>query len=274
MYYRRSPMKIDPSKYYRMPLIIGPIFDLQDRPKWIYPQVEVLAYQYLTDPDALGALLPECYLPAKEALVTVFFSQNNGLEFMAGGGYRLAAFEVAARFDGEEDHVEGDLILVELENQTWPILGGREDLGVPKLFADISPIRRLPDGSLKCEASMWGHLLFNLEIPPMKSQSGAVRLVANRRINSRPFLGYKYIPSLDGPPDAEYPTISYNDTKIDKLWLGKSASIEFGKAGIEDIAHARHLLDALSTLIVSEPVQALYFRGSSVLRYDLSRRLC
>jgi acetoacetate decarboxylase len=266
-------MKPDPSKHYRMPLIMGPMFDLQDKPKWAYPQVEVLAFQYLTTQAALEALIPDCYRPAKEALVTVLFSQNNGLEFLAGGGYRLAAFQVAVTYDGEQDNIEGDLILVMLENQTWPILGGREDLGVPKLYADITPIRQMSDGTLKSDASLWGHMLFSLEIPPMKSQIGAVRVVANRRINSRPWLGYKYIPSLDGPPDAEYPTISYNNTKIEKLWLGRSAQIKFGSAGVEDIAHARSLLDALATLSIVKPVQALHFRGSSVLRYDLSRRL-
>ena len=266
-------MKPDSSKHYRMPLIMGPMFDLDDRPNWAYPHVEILAFQFLTDQAAIEALVPECFSPAKEPIVTVLISQNNGLEFMAGGGYRLAAFQVAARFDGEKDHTEGDLILVMLENKTWPILGGREDLGVPKLFADISPIRRLPDGSLKGEASLWGHLLFSLEIPPLKAQIGPVRAIANRRINSRPWLGYKYIPSLDGPPDADYPTISYNDTKIEKLWLGKSAKLRFGSAGAEDIAHARKLLDALKTLTIIKPLQALYFKGSSVLRYDLSKRL-
>jgi acetoacetate decarboxylase len=256
-----------------MPLIMGPMFDLDNKPKWAYPQVDVLAFQYMTDKSVIETLVPDCFHPAKEPIVTVLFSQNNGLEFMAGGGYRLAAFQVAVQFNGDKDHTEGDLILVMFENQTWPILGGREDLGVPKLYADISPIRNLSDGSLKCEASLWGHLLFSLELPPLKAQIAPVRSIANRRINSRPWLGYKYIPSLDGPPDADYPTISYNDTKIKKLWLGKSAKLQFGSAGVEDIAHARQLLNALTTLSISKPVQAIYFKGSSVLRYDLSRRL-
>jgi hypothetical protein len=141
------------------------------------------------------------------------------------------------------------------------------------LFADISPVRRLPDGHLRCEASLWGHLLFGLEAPPMRAQSGVVRAVASRRINSRPWLAYKYIPSLDGPPDAEYPTITVNDTKLEKLWRGKSANLWFGGAGVDDLGHARPLLDALATLTAVRPVQTVYFRGSSVLRYDLSRRL-
>jgi acetoacetate decarboxylase len=266
-------MNLDPSKYYRMPLIMGPQFDRGKGARFVYPQVEVLAFQYRTSIEAIEALLPQSYRPAKEPLVTILFSENNGLNFMAGAGYRLAAFQVAARFDGEQDHVEGDLILVMFENQTWPILGGREDLGVPKLFADISPIKQLPDGHRRCEASLWGHLLFGLDLPPMKAQTGVVRGVAARRINSRPWLAYKYIPSLDGPPDADYPTMTQNDTKLEQLWLGKSGSVRFGNAGLEDVGHVKPLLDALASLSMAEPVQALYFQGSSVLRYDRSRRL-
>jgi hypothetical protein len=235
--------------------------------------VEVLAIQYLTKPEALAALLPKWYQPGKEPLVTVVLAHNNGLDFMAGGGYRLAAFQVAARFDGEQDHVEGDYILVMFENQTWPILGGREDLGVPKLYADISPMKQYADGRTRCEASLWGHRLFSLELPKMRAQPWIVWAMATRRINGRPWLGHKYIPSLDGPPDADYPTITWNDNKVDRLWLGKAGELGFGTAGVEDIGPVRTLLDALATLTIEEPVQALHFRGSSVLRYDRSRRL-
>jgi acetoacetate decarboxylase len=265
-------MKLDPSKYYRMPLIMGAQFD-RKAVKFAYPQVEVLGYQYLTDPEALSALLPDCYRPSKEPLVTVLFSQNNGLSFMAGGGYRLAAVQVEARFDGEQDHVFGDYILVMFESQTWPIIGGREDLGIPKLYADIPPIKLLPDGHLRCEASYWGHLLFGLDVPPLKKQIGVVKVVASRQINARPWLAYKYIPSLDGPPDASYPTFTRNDTRLDKLWMGKKASLRFGTGRYEDIGIVKTLLDALATLTILRPVQVVHFTGSAVLRYDLSRRL-
>jgi acetoacetate decarboxylase len=265
-------MKIEESKYYRMPLIMGPLFDRKD-PKFDYPAVEVVAYQYLTDPDAAQELLPECYRVANLPVVTVVFSHNNGLAFMAGAGYSLAAFQVAARFDGETDHIEGDYVLVMFENQTWPIIGGREDLGVPKLFADISPIKHLRDGQIRCDASIWGHLLFSLEVPRMSLQTLPVRAIAARRMNSRPWLGYKYIPSIEGPADADYPTISKNDTKLEKLWLAKTANIRFGKPSKDDVGQINVLINALGKLRVMKPIQAVHFKGSSVLRYDLSRRL-
>jgi acetoacetate decarboxylase len=266
-------VKPDADKHYRTPFMMGPLFDRAAPPKLAYPQVEVLAFQFLTEPQAIESVLPEPYRPAEEPLVTVIFSDNNGLDFMAGGGYRLAAFQLAARFDGDRDHVEGDYILVMFENQTWPIIGGREDLGVPKLFADITAMKLLPDGTTRCEASLWGHLLFSLDVPEMRKQSFIARAVATRQINSRPWLAYKYVPSVDGPPDADYPTVSQNDTKIETLWLGKTASLRFGDAGRDDVALMRPLLDALATLTVVEPLRALRLEGSSVLRYDLSHRL-
>ena len=144
---------------------------------------------------------------------------------------------------------------------------------MPKLYADISPIKTLPDGRLRCEASLWGHLLFVLELPSPKKQNRIVRIVANKIINSRPWLAYKYIPSLDGYPDVEYPTISQNDTSIEDLWFAKSGKVIFGNADVNDIGHVKFLMDALKTLPIKEVKQALHLRGSAILRYDLSRRL-
>ncbi len=265
-------MKLDPSKYYRMPLAMGPVFDRKQL-KLAYPHVEALAFQYLTDSEALADLLPDCYRPGREPLVTVIFSNNNGLSFMAGGGYRLATVQLSAHFDGKHDHLEGDYIVVMFEDQTMPIIGGREDLGVPKLFADISDIKILPDGHLRCEVSLAGHMLFGLDVPPLKGQIGVLRGIAARQINARPWLGYKYIPSLEGPPDVEYPTVTYNNSRLEKLWIGKKASLRFGTARQEDIGVVKNLLDALATLTIIRPIQVVHFTGSAVLRLDLSRRL-
>ncbi|HKJ26023.1 MAG TPA: acetoacetate decarboxylase family protein [Anaerolineales bacterium] len=265
-------MDMNPNNYYKMPLIMGPMWEGAP-PNFKYEETEIVALQYLTDSEAISALLPDCYSVGKEPQVTVVFGYNNGLDFMAGGGYNLAAVQVSARFDGEKDHIEGDFNLVMFEDKTWPIIGGREDLGVPKLFANISPIKIYPNGRLRCEASYFGHLLYSLELSPPKKQNAIVRLAANKIINSRPWLAYKYIPSLDGPPDADYPTITYNDTKINTLWTAKSGQLKFGNAEREDISYYKPLVDALKTLEIMEIKQALHFQGSAVLRYDRSRRL-
>ena len=67
--------------------------------------------------------------------------------------------------------------------------------------------------------------------------------------------------------------ITKNDTKIKELWMGNSGSVYFGDPGEEDVVQIKQLLDALKTLPVNRVEQALRFRGSAVLRFDLSHRL-
>lgn len=255
-----------------MPLIMGPLWKGKN-PQLDYQKIEVIALQYLTDPDSIRSLLPAKYEPDDEPMVTVFFGYYSELEFMAGGGYNVAVIQVAAKFSGNKDHIRGDYILVMFESQTWPIIAGREDLGIPKLFSDISSVKAGPDKTLRCESSYWGHFLFRLELKNLKKQNSIVRIAANKIINSRPWLGYKYIPSLDGPPDADYPTISFNEVKIDEIYITKSGSLTFGNAEENDIGHLYALVENLKTLPVKQVKQGLKFRGSAVLRYDKSRRL-
>jgi len=256
-----------------MPLIMGPLYDSDDLPGLNYPLIENIAIQFETEPEAARQIIPTCYTVDNKPIITVIFGYFNGLDFLAGNGYNIAAVQVSAKFDGERDHVSGDYIPIMFENQTMPILGGREFLGVPKLYANIPPAKVLPDGTIRCEASLWGHLLFGLEIPPLKKQNRVVRSVASSRINSRPWLGYKHLPALDGPPDADYPTLTKNEVKIETLWMGKIARLYFGTASEGDIAHTAHVIDALRPLTLKKIEQVLHFQGSAVLRLDETRRL-
>ena len=87
-------------------------------------------------------------------------------------------------------------------------------------------------------------------------------------------MGYKYIPSLDGPPDADYPTVYWNDYKFAELWLGKKGELFLSSLGEKDIGMSAKILDALKTLPVLEVTQTVHGRGSMVLRWDKYKRLC
>jgi acetoacetate decarboxylase len=254
-----------------MPLLAGPLFSKQEQ--LAYPDCEGVVVQYETEREAIAALLPDCYEPGEAPIVTILFNYCHGLTFMAGGGYNLATVQVRARFDGLEDHVEGDYVLIMFENETMPIIGGREHLGVPKIHADIPPIKSYPDGRVRCEASMWGHLLFGVELPDLRKQNRVIRLAAGRQFSESTWLAYKYIERLDGPPDADYPTITYNDNTLDELWLGKSATVYFGYMTEDDVTWTARVIEALKTLSIGRIVNTSRFRGSSVLRYDKSRQL-
>ena len=267
-------MKIDRTKLNFMPLIRGPLWDQKSPAKHVYSSIESLILVYETDPEAIPPLLPEPFKPGKLPTVNVLFYDNNGVDFMAGDGYRFAAISVAAQFDGEDGHFEGNYVLVMPENRTLPIIAGREWLGMPKFFTDISSIRIIEDGHLRCEASMWGHLLFGIDIaPPLKRQNALVRKAASAQSTKTPTFGYKYIASLNGPPDADYPTIMWTDNQIEHLWLGKGGEFYFGNPIEQDIGYFAPLIDALKSLPVRKVKQTVHSRGSMVMRNDKNGRI-
>lgn len=267
-------MQIDRTKINLMPLIRGPFWDLNDLPRNVYTSVETIMLQYETDPDAIPPLLPEPFKPGKSPIVNVLFSDNNGVDFMAGGGYRFALISVEAQFDGEQGHLEGNYVLVMPENRTLPIITGREWLGMPKFFTDISPIRVLEDGHLRCEASLWGHLLFGIDLsPPLKKQNALIRKAASSQMTKTPAFGYKYIACLNGPPDADYPTIMWSDHNIDSLQLGSSGELYFGNPTEQDIGDFKPLLETLKSLPIRKVKQTAHSLGSMVLRNDKNGRI-
>jgi acetoacetate decarboxylase len=206
--------------------------------------------------------------------VSVAFVDARSVDFLAGNGYRMAVVTVSARYDGNRDHLDGGYVLVMFENDTTAIITGREHLGIPKIHADISPIRTVDDKHLRCETSLWGHLLFGVEVAtPLKNQNAVIRKAAGHRASNSAFLGYKYIPALDGPPDVEYPTVMWADYEFDELSMGSAGELYFGELNRQDISYFCALVDALKSLPVRSVIMTSRSRGSQVLRYDKCRRL-
>jgi acetoacetate decarboxylase len=267
-------MQIDRTKINLMPLIRGPLWDQSELPKNNYASVESLMLQFETDPDAIPPLLPEPFKPGETPLVTVMFTDNNGVDFMAGGGYRFALISVAAQFDGQDGHFEGNYVLCMPEDKTLPIITGREWLGMPKFFANISSIRRVDAERLRCEVSLWGHLLFGIEVGlPLKSQNALIRKAASSQASRTPAFGYKYIAALNGPPDADYPTIMWSDNLLKELQLGQTGEFYVGDPLDKDIGAFKPMVDSLKSLPVREVKQTAYSRGSMVLRNDKNGRI-
>jgi acetoacetate decarboxylase len=267
-------MEIDRTKINLMPLIRGPMWDQKQLPGLDYTSVETLMLVYETDPEAIHALLPAPFKPGKSATVTVIFADNNGVDFMAGGGYRFAAVSVAAQYDGKSGHMEGNYVLIMPENNGLPIITGRDWLGMPKFFTDISSIRVMKNGHLRCEVSLYGHMLFGVDVaPPLKKQNAIICKIASNQSSKSPSFGYKYIASLHGQPDADYPTIMWTDSNIDALWLGKSGEVYFGNSSEQDIGDLQPIFEAIKSLPVRSISQVSHTSGSMVLRLDKCGRL-
>lgn len=114
---------------------------------------------------------------------------------MAGGAYNLVQVSVLARFNGKRDQLKGQFILVVWENKTWLILGGREETGIPKIYADIEDLHIIQP-NYYTSASYEGNTFLRLELlgaKPVDRQTLAQIQVSAATINA---LGWRYIPRV------------------------------------------------------------------------------
>ena len=118
---------------------------------WYY-DVTTLIISYRTDKDKLAAYLPEPFVVAEDAIVSVSYACNKEVDWLAGHGYNLIGVNASVVFKGQVDRLQGFYTLVMWENLTDPILMGREVQGIPKIFADI-PDHSIVNGTFRVKAS-------------------------------------------------------------------------------------------------------------------------
>ncbi len=252
-----------------MPVLMGPP---SSRGVASYGRVDVVAAQWRVHSGLLAGLLPDGFMPVLDGpeplgLLTVAFADNQGVEFMAGRGYRVASVLVRAAF-GSQDGPSGDFVVAMFEDDCLPIVLGRELLGLPKLFADIS-IEDRPDASMMCGASLWGHTLFSLETGPLQPREN----LPEQLPPPQPLLGMRSFPDPTSGALLGEPLLTPVEATPQEIALGTEATVSWGFAGNGEIACVAGLLDALRTLAVDEPVVVVRSVMSRVLRTDLIERL-
>ena len=103
----------------------------------VYDDCRCISVTQRTDDAALAALIPEEF----EILSPVVYWQYcncRGVDFMMMGEYRILQASVPVRYLGNGGPAEGVYPLMILENNAVPVLGGREEDGMPKSVCDIS----------------------------------------------------------------------------------------------------------------------------------------
>jgi acetoacetate decarboxylase len=193
-------------RMYRMPTVFGPTPGPRNLPHErqhlrFEKETFAIAVTARTDPASLAQLLPaRCELDG-EARLEIGIYHLTKVGWLAGRGYNIAMVRIPAVFAGERETVRGSFIPVLWESLCEPILTGREELGWPKLPAEI-PDATLDDGSWRAAASWQGFRFLDIEA------SGFVESVAPEA--SAPMFVHKYIPRCGewGHADASYIAVS------------------------------------------------------------------
>ena len=261
-------MKIDPNGSYFKPLSIP------QRPikAGMFEDVWFIAATYETNKDAMVALLPEPYEPDDDPLVTVWYARCPQVNFLAGAGYNMIVVELATFFNGAKDQLRGNYSLILWENQWNPVTRGRDLLGVPKLIADVPDFTRESE-NWRGEGREHDSMLLSVSVQQAKAQTDSHIAQANEAMNSENWMGWKYIPNIDGKGAAvSHPTRIGRQITIEESWLGE-ASVTYGD--IDGDAHpwTGDIVTALRTLEVKEYRTGTVNHGSMTITRALNRVL-
>jgi len=134
---------------YRMPTHFGPLPGPRQhpdggfRPDDTTQRTTAIWASFAADAAELAALLPEGFAPAAAPDVTLEIKNMTNIGWLAGRGYSVATVTAGVEHDGET----GRFKLVLWENLADPIITGREELGYPKLYAEIDDIAQTDLGA-------------------------------------------------------------------------------------------------------------------------------
>jgi hypothetical protein len=257
-----------PGRMYRMPAVFGPSLGPrqgEDGRKFTNAtshKTITRSVSFLTNRDQLEEMLPEGCAVRGEPVATVFASYMTEIEWLAGRGYNVLGITIPVTFTGKVDRANGNFLTVLWENLTDPIVTGREELGVAKIYCEL-PEPRVHQGVTHCMASWLGFKFMDMTLsnltpaPPATAASSA-------EPQDDGLLHYKYIPRTEawGEADAAYvtltPAAALRNNQL-AVWRGQG-TVQFHRATWEDLPTQYTIVNAFHQLKIKE------YRGATVIQ--------
>jgi len=254
--------KLDENLTYKMPVHFGGSkFDPEAK---LIQKALSLFISYETDKDFLENYLPEEFeLLSPE--VQVVFSKFSEINWMLGGDYNLVDVSIPVRFDGEEDQLDGKYPLVVWENNPLPIMGGREETGIPKIYADIGDLKILKP-YYTTSASLNGNTFLNLYFESTGKIVGKDFDSVKSLFASANTIGWRYIPKVGVPGTELSQFVLYpQGISIETAYQGKG-SFKWTEVTPMQNPSQHHIINSLANLPIKKVNDAMLTEGVAVLR--------
>lgn len=227
--------------------------------------------------DQIGALLPKGLALRGEPTVTFQFFCLRDIPWLAGRGYNLLSMLIPVRHgtaDDGKDIVDGQYQAVMWENLGDPIITGREQLGHPKLYAQL-PEPRQWNGKTHIRAS-WEHFTFAEMELSCDATPSAELLAEIGQSAGAGIISHKYIPRSGqwDQADADYLTLSplpgeanlRDPQPAPSIKVG-TGRIRFGQPSWQDMPTQYHIVRQLAALEQVEELEAFVMEGRMYLDF-------
>jgi hypothetical protein len=239
----------------------------------IYHDVTVISIAYETDAGVLASLVPKPF-ELTQGVLNVQYSVCRQVDWMGGGGYNLVSAGVPVAHVGQGERLEGVYVLLILENRTPPILSGREQTGMPKIFADIEDPHQLGP-KIFTVASYEGASFLRLDFEQVKPMNPGELAALNQSAGNMNAFGWRYIPNIGRPGAAlSHATLFPQQFAFTEAWAGKGEvqweTLSAERAGA---IHYGPFTQAFKALPIKGYRESFMARGSLALRNDLARQL-
>ena len=286
--------------FWRMPTSFGPMPGprqdfygrLRDGSKATFKTTSV---KFKSSRTVLQNLFPteKLKFASTDTVVHATFSatQLDNLEWLGGRGYShfgLYIHGVQYTKDNGET-VTGTYLPVLFENLADPILSGREELGFPKLFADLDIQQE--SNTLSLTASWMGSKFATLTLSepaePLTNGDAAPQQGQASAPAEQGLFFHKHIPATGsigskarGQADVEYTAFLPNDEdaktverKVTKTLKAKDARIQFDALDWQALPTLHHIVARLQEVPVYEVVEAKIVEGTGVSDVSPARRV-
>ena len=237
----------------------------------VYDDTTALTVFYESDPDALAALLPTGFsLDRPEVMVSMM--ENRGVRWMGGEPYNIVSVNVAARWDAED--LSGWYCLVVWENKATPILPGREQTGIPKIFGEVEALRVYPDASARTWSHYGGHTHCELSATGLRDASEAETASLVERFAEMDWFGHRFIPTTGmGGAALNQATLFPQSFEITDVKLGEP-SLEWTPPPLHKNPTQAHIIGTLAALPITRFAgPAVMMRAKAILRGNAARIL-
>jgi acetoacetate decarboxylase len=259
--------KLENDKCYKMPVHFSgyPYQPVENG----YHDVVSMIYTYKTDGAGLSRYIPEGFELLRPEL-TIWYAQCREIDWMAGSRYNLIDVAAPVRFNGRRDSVEGTYSFVVWENNTEPILGGREETGVSKIYADIEDVhsfqdRRFTNASFEGNTFLW--LEMTVKDPVDDATMKHMRHMPNNSMH------WRYIPKIGGPgADLSQIVLYPQRAEMKQAWHG-DGTVKWTVLSWEQCPAQAHIIKALAELPVLEKPRVIFGNGAVYLTSTLARVL-
>lgn len=227
-----------------------------------YGDMTCFSVQFETENEPLCQLIPEDF-DLIRPLVNIQYANCRDVDWMSGGEYRLIQISSPVEYIGNSEGLVGEYVLVIWENKACPIIGGREEDGMPKIFADIAFERHCGDHWFT-GASYESHSFLKVDFVKKErlSERDVDKVNEHSKVN---FFGWRYIPNLGkGGAALSHATLYPQEMTAKQVWTG-DGRIEWTRLTPEQHPLQSNIIDTLAGLPIVKYTSAFMIKGSSRL---------